>query len=83
MVKKSIDVAAAAWAWLLAADRSSGQEWHFDSDARNKASAWLPTTKALLETGGELLKCGDGEIESLTKQWNDNLSKLKLATGES
>jgi hypothetical protein len=29
----SIDVAAAAWAWLLAADRSSGQEWHFDSDA--------------------------------------------------
>ena len=79
----SIDVAAAAWAWLLAADRSSGQEWHFDSDARNKASAWLPTTKALLETGGELLKCGDGEIESLTKQWNDNLSKLKLATGES
>ena len=30
----SISEAAAAWAWLLAAERSSGQEWHFDGDAR-------------------------------------------------
>ena len=26
----SIEKAAAAWAWLLAVGRSSGQEWHFD-----------------------------------------------------
>ena len=51
----SIDVAAAAWAWLLAADRSSGQEWHFDSDARNKAGAWMQSTKKLLECGALLL----------------------------
>ena len=27
--------------WLLAVGRSTGQEWHFDGDARNRASAWL------------------------------------------
>ncbi len=78
----SIGVAAAAWAWLLAAGRSSGQEWHFDSDARNKAGAWLQSTKNLLETGAKLLDCQEEDLELLSKQWKDNLVKLKLETGE-
>jgi hypothetical protein len=78
----SIDVAAAAWAWLLAADRSSGQEWHFDSDARNKAGAWMQSTKKLLECGALLLKCDDAELADHTEQWFDNLALLRTETGE-
>ena len=78
----SIDVAAAAWAWLLAADRSSGQEWHFDSDARNKAGAWMQSTKKLLECGALLLKCEDAELADLTNEWFENLALLRTETGE-
>ena len=78
----SISEAAASWAWLLAAERSSGQEWHFDSDARNKASAWMSTTKYLLETGKELLACSNDEVKQLQKQWFTQLAQLKKDTGE-
>ena len=79
----SISEAAAAWAWLLAAERSSGQEWHFDGDARNKASAWMNTTKQLLDTGKQLLDSPDKEIERLQNQWHTQLNQLKQDTGES
>lgn len=78
----TISEAAAAWAWLLAAERSSGQEWHFDSDARNKASAWMTTTKYLLETGKALLGADDNEVEKLQNQWFEQLAQLKQDTGE-
>ena len=61
--------AAAAWAWLLAAERSSGQEWHFDGDARNKAGAWMNTTKMLLKTGEELLMSAEDKVDQLQEQW--------------
>lgn len=77
----NIDIAAASWAWLLAADRASGQEWHFDSDARNKAGAWVPATKELLGLGKQLLECDDLELEQLRKQWHECLNRLKKATG--
>ncbi|MDG1537197.1 MAG: hypothetical protein P8Q85_01425, partial [Candidatus Poseidoniaceae archaeon] len=47
----SIDEAAASWAWLLAAGRSAGQDWHFESNARDRAGAWLAATKTLLAAG--------------------------------
>lgn len=78
---ENIDIAAASWAWLLAADRASGQEWHFDSDARNKAGAWLPATKELLKLGKRLLECDDSELEQLKEQWHECLDQLKKATG--
>ena len=78
----SISEAASAWAWLLAAERSSGQEWHFDSDARNKAGAWMSTTKSLLNTGKELLACSNDEVKQLQEQWFDQLTQLKKDTGE-
>ena len=78
----SISEAAAAWAWLLAAERSSGQEWHFDGDARNKAGAWMNTTKLLLKTGEDLLTAEEGGINKLQQQWFDYLENLKQETGE-
>ena len=78
----SISEAAAAWAWLLAAERSSGQEWHFDGDARNKAGAWMNTTKLLLKTGEDLLTAEEGGINQLQQQWFGYLENLKQETGE-
>ena len=63
-------------------DRASGQEWHFDSDARNKAGAWMQSTKKLLDCGALLLKCGDDELAGLTDEWFTNLDLLKTETGE-
>ena len=78
----SISEAAAAWAWLLAAERSSGQEWHFDGDARNKAGAWMNTTKLLLETGEDLLSAEQDDVKRLQAQWFAYLDNLKQETGE-
>ena len=78
----SISEAAAAWAWLLAAERSSGQEWHFDGDARNKAGAWMNTTKMLLKTGEELLTSAEDKVDQLQEQWFTHLDNLKQETGE-
>lgn len=77
----NIDIAAASWAWLLAAERASGQEWHFDGDARNKAGAWLTTTKELLALGKQLLECDDSKLEQFRQQWHDCLDQLKKVTG--
>ena len=78
----SISEAAAAWAWLLGAERGSGQEWHFDSDARNKAGAWMSTTKMLIETGKALLESSEDQTENLQKIWHEQLQLLKQETGE-
>lgn len=79
----SISEAAAAWAWLLAAERSSGQEWHFEGDARNKAGAWMNTTMELIATGKQLLDASEKDIDKLQEQWFTQLDQLKLDTGES
>ena len=76
-----IDTAAAAWTWLLTVDRSRGQEWHFESNARDKAGAWLSATKELHKCGVELLKCEESEVESLREQWQQALQQLKKITG--
>ena len=44
-----IDGAAAGWAWLRAANRSTGQEWHFESLARDRGGAWMEATSVLLD----------------------------------
>ena len=78
----SIDDAAASWAWLLAVGRSSGQEWHFDGDARNRASAWMSATKELVSAGEKLLSCQDEEIDNMRQLWNESLAILRKDTGE-
>jgi len=54
-----MEAAAAAWAWLLAADRHTGQEWHFEPVARDRGGAWSTAARALIESGSALLENDD------------------------
>ncbi|MDP6333763.1 MAG: hypothetical protein QF479_03930 [Candidatus Poseidoniaceae archaeon] len=78
----SIEKAAAAWAWLLAVGRSSGQEWHFDGDARNRAGAWMVATKALVLAGENLLSCEENNLKEMKDSWDDAIASLLKDTGE-
>ena len=73
-----IDGAAAGWAWLRAADRSTGQEWHFESLARDRGGAWMEATKALLEAGKNLLNSED----STATEFIEALNVLHTSTGQ-
>ncbi len=73
-----IDSAAAGWAWLRAANRSTGQDWHFESLARDRGGAWMEATKALLEAGKDLLD-SDGSDNS---SFMNALRALNTATGQ-
>ena len=50
-----VEEAAAAWAWLLAANRHTGQEWHFEPVARDRGGAWSTAARGLIEAGEALL----------------------------
>jgi hypothetical protein len=78
----SIDSAAAAWAWLLAAGRSTGQEWHFEINARDRGGAWMGATQQLLDAGKTLYNCDDDAVEEATTAWMEAFSALKTVTGE-
>ena len=78
----SIDSAAAAWAWLLAAGRSTGQEWHFEINARDRGGAWMGATQQLLDAGKTLYNCDDDAVEDATVAWMEAFSALKTVTGE-
>jgi hypothetical protein len=78
----SIDEAAAAWAWLLAAGRSAGQDWHFEANARDRAGAWLGATKTLLASGEALLDQANDGDEALQAAWQEALDALKTVTGQ-
>ena len=73
-----IEGAAAGWAWLRAADRASGQDWHFESLARDRGGAWMEATKALLEAGKELLQSEDADRSGFI----DALHALHTSTGQ-
>ena len=73
-----IDGAAAGWAWLRAANRSTGQEWHFESLARDRGGAWMEATKALLEMGKQLLNSED----SNNAEFIGALNALHASTGQ-
>ena len=79
----SIDEAAASWAWLLAAGRSAGQDWHFESNARDRAGAWLAATKTLLAAGESLLAAETDEVDASRVEWQTAFDALKVVTGES
>ena len=73
-----IDGAAAGWAWLRAADRSTGQEWHFESLARDRGGAWMEATKALLDMGKQLLNSEDSD----NAEFISALNALHSSTGQ-
>ena len=79
----SLDEAAAAWAWLVAVGRSGGQEWHFESNARDRGGVWaVPTTK-LWSIGKQLMEADEDEISELQEGWRNTFDELKTITGES
>jgi hypothetical protein len=77
----TIDEAAASWAWLLAAGRSAGQDWHFEANARDRAGAWLGATKTLLAAGEAMLAADLDAVESLKSDWSDAFKQLQTITG--
>jgi hypothetical protein len=68
---------------LLAAGRSAGQDWHFESNARDRAGAWLSATKTLLATGQSILEAEEDDVGSLSAEWQDAFEQLKIVTGQS
>jgi hypothetical protein len=68
---------------LLAVGRSSGQEWHFDGDARNRAGAWMSATKALVLAGENILSCEEKDLKVMKASWDDAIASLLKDTGES
>ena len=75
---EDIDDAAAGWAWLRAANRSTGQEWHFESLARDRGGAWMEATKTLLEAGKQLLELEEND----DTEFMDALNALHTSTGQ-
>ncbi len=78
----SIDRSSAAWAWLVAVNRSTGQEWHFDSNARDRGGVWFPATKHLHETGQALLAAHEDEVAACQDAWREAFSALRTLIGE-
>ena len=78
---KSFDDAACAWAWLVAAQRSTGQEWHFENDARDRGGVWSIPTIELLSIGEQLLNEKSDDLSSLQERWNAAFDVLKQTTG--
>ena len=73
-----VEEAAAAWAWLLAADRHTGQEWHFEPVARDRGGAWSTAARTLIEAGAALLNDGD---ESHEEAFASALANLAATMG--
>jgi len=76
-----IDDAAAAWAWLIAAGRHAGQEWHFEPDARERGSAWSAAVGHLIEKGLALLEADDAALAAAQDGWSAALSALAEGMG--
>ena len=66
-----IDAEAASWAWLMAVNKSGGQEWQFSANAREKGSAWSAATIEVWNAGKALVAEEDIDykacLESLRK----------------
>lgn len=76
--QENLELSAGAWAWLVAANRSQGQEWHFDSKARDKAGVWTPLVTKMLEAGKQICDKPEKDSEHVTdyKQAVQELHKL-------
>ncbi|HIA89992.1 MAG TPA: hypothetical protein EYO09_02725 [Candidatus Poseidoniales archaeon] len=59
-MRGDIATQALGWAWLSAHGKESGQEWHFEQDARDRGSGWSLAIGELWEVGCSLVDGGDG-----------------------
>ena len=78
----TLDQAAASWAWLVAVGRSGGQEWHFESNARDRGGVWAVPTSELWAIGKQLLDAKEETLTGLQADWNAAFERLKTTTGE-
>jgi hypothetical protein len=62
--KTDIDSESASWAWLIAAGKSSGQEWQFSSNARDKGGAWSPAAMEVWGAGKALVAGDEVDYKS-------------------
>ena len=76
-----VDSAAAAWAWLVAVGRSGGQEWHFETNARDRGGVWAVPTKELFAIGRQLLDAEEDDLQTLQSDWERAFEDLKRQTG--
>jgi len=79
----TLDEAAASWAWLVAVGRSGGQEWHFETNARDRGGVWAVPTGVLWTLGKQLLDAPEEAIPDLQDEWNEAFATLKTTTGNS
>ena len=79
----TLDEAAASWAWLVAVGRSGGQEWHFETNARDRGGVWAVPTGVLWTLGKRLLDAPEEAIPDLQDEWNEAFATLKTTTGNS
>jgi len=77
----SVDDAAAAWAWLMAVGRSGGQEWHFETNARDRGGVWSQAAGRLHQAGQRLLDVDVTELDEAQEAWHRAYSDLRKATG--
>lgn len=76
-VKGGVRIRAAAWAWLVAIERENGQEWTFESDARDLGQGWAQIVSKLREASEDLANATQDEIEKMKK---DHLKLLEHVT---
>jgi len=77
-----VDGAAASWAWLVAVGRSGGQEWHFESNARDRGGVWAVPTGVLVQLGERLLAADESELSDLQTEWDEAFATLLVTTGQ-
>ena len=73
--KGDIESEAASWAWLVAAGRSTGQEWQFSSDARERGGAWS-------NAATEVWNVGKAMVEGEKVDYKSSLESLRKACGQ-
>lgn len=76
-----VDGAAASWAWLVAVGRSRGQEWHFESNARDRGGVWAVPTGVLVQLGERLLATDEADLSDLQTEWEEAFATLLVTTG--
>ena len=79
----TLNEAAASWAWLVAVGRSGGQEWHFETNARDRGGVWAVPTGVLWGLGKQLLDAEEVDLPSLQSEWKATFETLKTTTGHS
>ena len=73
--KSNIDEESASWAWLVAVNKSGGQEWQFSTDARDKGGAWSPAAIEVWNAGNALVNGEDVDYKSC-------LESLRKSSGQ-